>query len=1133
MLEADSVTVLTTGTSWTLVNFQQTFDIVPLVFIFPTDQGSEPCHTRIRNVTTSSFEVICAEPSGNNGPHAAQDTYYLAIEPGVHDLNGTRIEAGIALTDEEQNGRNISTPTGYFSVTNIQATAGGTPAVLAMIQTDNNGTGTAPSGPLVPWMTVAIESVTTTGHDLALERSEVDDVGITTEEEIGYVVWPAGSGDFIDDDGNTIDFDALSTPNRVVNGWDNTPCDTVNFGTPFASGTPLVFANKISRLSGFLSDNGGWLRRCGSPTTTGASFATDEDVFNDTERSQFREQISMLAFSDAFTVEAVTRASVRDVAAWANAQDRVFVDFETTAEMGTAAFELQRRVNGRWRSVPGGRVVAQPGRMGGAAYRIPDPEVRHGERHTYRLIEHELAGNQLAHGPFRLEVENESGTMEPEAVSNQPLRRGRPVELTSFARASESRFEKLAFDEFRRWSMAPLVLRQFPPLKIRTQREGGITAVSSTDVASAWSIPVALVERWIASGEVRLRHRGRDVAYFGASSLVFLARPLDDDDNPSNVYWLDHARGHRRPYPVPRSKAIAGHAQTTYTARNRVEQDIIPLTSVARPEGHDEYWHWHGFVGGDPNYGSASFALPVAHATGRGAASLKVHMVGVSAGSHALELRIDGEVLGVADSHGFGHFFSTFQIDPLRLVGRAELPVEITARDEGEGPSFVYLEAFDIEFERTLLAMDGRLEFIATDTGLARVDGLRSPQVFVWDVTDPDRPRARSPYVVSGPSGYGVSFAARQGHRYRVQDGATVSGPVMVEVDEPSSWRSPRNGADYVIVAPSFLEGQAQRLARHRRASGLDVELVLVEDLYDEFTHGLASVEALRSFFAYAVNHWRKAPDAAVLVGDGHYDALNRLGQGAPALPAHMIDVPGWGVFASDPRLVPYTSDGVPAIMLGRLPVSSAGELDRLIDKIVLYESGSHGGRTLLVADDHRRGDNFSLDVTALRDRVSLSADVFLFEGQPVRDARPLLISAWERARVVSYVGHGGFDRWSNSGLLRASDVPALPVGTHPIVMASTCLANGFHIPGFDGLGPALVRAPDRGAIAMFAPTAPSDNGDAVLMNEGFLRASRHGGRRLGEVLRETLEFYAKQGHRPRLIDVYTLIGDPGLVVAP
>lgn len=90
------INATTIGSPFTAVSFKQTYSEPPLVFTLVSDQGSDPVAARIRNVTTSGFEVTIAEPPGKDGPHASMTITYLAISPGQHQLGNIPLEAGSA-----------------------------------------------------------------------------------------------------------------------------------------------------------------------------------------------------------------------------------------------------------------------------------------------------------------------------------------------------------------------------------------------------------------------------------------------------------------------------------------------------------------------------------------------------------------------------------------------------------------------------------------------------------------------------------------------------------------------------------------------------------------------------------------------------------------------------------------------------------------------------------------------------------------------------------------------------------------------------------------------------------------------------------------------------------------------------
>ena len=108
--EAETFTTHNTfnNNSWQSINFRQSYNTVPVVVTIPTTQGGDPSTIRIRNVSTSSFEVNPVEPYKRDGPHVAMNSAYIAMEPGIHLLpDGTVIEAGFIQTSRTQKAANV------------------------------------------------------------------------------------------------------------------------------------------------------------------------------------------------------------------------------------------------------------------------------------------------------------------------------------------------------------------------------------------------------------------------------------------------------------------------------------------------------------------------------------------------------------------------------------------------------------------------------------------------------------------------------------------------------------------------------------------------------------------------------------------------------------------------------------------------------------------------------------------------------------------------------------------------------------------------------------------------------------------------------------------------------------------
>lgn len=303
-LESDSVALpATTGmTGFHSVSFRQAYPTPPVVVAIASNEGSDPASLRIRNVTTTGFEMIQVEPRNNDGPHISMTVHYIAVEPGVHVLpDGTLIEAGTHATTSLQGGTNQPFTGGWDNIL-FSAPFNDAPAVLTQIQSLNNETNAIPDQTSTPWITAAVQGITQGGFSVALERSEVaDGATITSSESIGYIAISGNAaGQFTDAVANTILYESILTREQVQ-GWSD-GCFNIAFTNTYSS-VPLAVASKTTRLG----DNGGWFRRCGL-STSALGLATDEDIFLDSERTHIAERAAVLVFSQAFHADLANAA---------------------------------------------------------------------------------------------------------------------------------------------------------------------------------------------------------------------------------------------------------------------------------------------------------------------------------------------------------------------------------------------------------------------------------------------------------------------------------------------------------------------------------------------------------------------------------------------------------------------------------------------------------------------------------------------------------------------------------------------------------------------------------------------------------------------------------------------------------
>ena len=295
-MEADIITVDSTGgNNSTHINFRQTYDTTPVVFLLASSRGGDSAALRIMNVTTSGFDVYTVEPESWDGPHARMTKIpYLAIEKGNFVLpNGDKIIAGSTSISNFQS-RIIPggswTSVSYSGITN-------TPIVLGQIQTRNNERTdlAVPSAISQPWMTTAISSVSSSSFNIALERSETTSGTLNTSEDVAYLVMESSlsGSSFTDNDNNTIEYETIRTGNSIT-GWGTSY--RVNFSKRYTN--PVVLATKNTRNS----IDGGWFRRT-AINRRYIELSVDEDTANDSERDHIGETAGILLFSEPFDLE--------------------------------------------------------------------------------------------------------------------------------------------------------------------------------------------------------------------------------------------------------------------------------------------------------------------------------------------------------------------------------------------------------------------------------------------------------------------------------------------------------------------------------------------------------------------------------------------------------------------------------------------------------------------------------------------------------------------------------------------------------------------------------------------------------------------------------------------------------------
>jgi hypothetical protein len=242
--------------------------------------------------------------------------------------------------------------------------------------------------------------------------------------------------------------------------------------------------------------------------------------------------------------------------------------------------------------------------------------------------------------------------------------------------------------------------------------------------------------------------------------------------------------------------------------------------------------------------------------------------------------------------------------------------------------------------------------------------------------------------------------------------------------------------------------------------------------------------------------------------------------------------------------------DTLPDMMLGRLAVNSAAEAGVLVNKILAYEQTPPAGdwqkRVLAVADNADSAGDFALAsdemlADCLPGTYRTTRVYYGVTHTNLADARAAIQAGINAgALVVNYIGHAGVTVWTDEGLFKSTDVPALSNGAMtPVVLAMTCYDGYFHFPqpiadGKDCMAELLTRVEGKGAVASWSPTGLGIATGHDYLDRGFFEARFQTGKRtVGQATAAGKLKLWTTGSNLDLLDTYLLFGDPAMRMLP
>ena len=429
----------------------------------------------------------------------------------------------------------------------------------------------------------------------------------------------------------------------------------------------------------------------------------------------------------------------------------------------------------------------------------------------------------------------------------------------------------------------------------------------------------------------------------------------------------------------------------------------------------------------------------------------------------------------------------------------------------------------------------------------------------VWDVTN-----NLAPTKINGSfSGSAFSFVqnASQLKEYIAFDNSFLTPKYLGIV--PNQNLHGLAQADYIIVHHPEMKEAADKLANfHRSNNALNVNVVPVDQIYNEYSSGAKDISAVRDFvkmfYDRAGTDENKMPKYLLLLGQASYDYKNIIPNNAKIVPTYETEE---SISATEG----YCSDDFFAILdsaediqsnyalmdlgVGRIPATSAAQANAVVDKILRYKSKEALGvwrlNNLFLGDNEDNAGNHLLDADSMFQTIENASDIYKAQkvyldnmkfvstpgGQRCPDANKIINDNINKgAFLMNYSGHGSIYSLAHERVVTQDDYNGWNNRFKmPILITATCDFSRFDNPAQPSSGEKILLKGDGGAISLITTTQVVYASLNLIFNSAYLKTQftkkADGWNTFGDAFK-----IAKNSAPSTNTRKFALLGDPALI---
>src|SRR6185369_443794 len=309
-------------------------------------------------------------------------------------------------------------------------------------------------------------------------------------------------------------------------------------------------------------------------------------------------------------------------------------------------------------------------------------------------------------------------------------------------------------------------------------------------------------------------------------------------------------------------------------------------------------------VGNGPN---VTLTLSNIETTSPAPAQLQVNLQGVSLETHQVSVFVNSSLAGTIVFSDQTQASQTFAIPTSWLV-EGDNAVKLVPVGSSHDTSV--MESLRVSYPHSFRAENNALQLSVRANQSSRISGFTTSDLRVLDITDPNAVQEVDAAVESSGGGFLAtipSIGAGKARRMVALPATRLTQPAWLSLNQPSTLTLSSNAASLVIISHKDFIPALAPLVAQRQAQGFTVMVVNVEDVFDEFSYGTHTPQAIRDFMALAKTSWAQGPAYLLLVGDASYDPRNYLGVGNfDFVPSKQIDT---GTASTDTALETASDD--------------------------------------------------------------------------------------------------------------------------------------------------------------------------------------------------------------------------------